>query len=681
MGLGLYLKCAIEGIKKNRKIYIPYILTSSVMFSMCHIIYALKDSKSVAAVSFFVSTGFFPWVFAFFSGLVLFYTNSFLIKRRKKEFGLYNVLGMNKCNISKILFFETLIISVVVIIFGLIGGFLLYKLAEALLLNILGGDIDYQLIVSSDASIWATIVFLIIFVCIFLNSLRQIRFSNAISLVKSGNLGEKPPKSNMIFGIIGFLLLIGAYILILSVPQSEAIYWLFISIILVIISTYIIMISSSIFIVKILKKNKKYYYKSNHFISISSMMYRIKRNGAGLASICILLTMIQFIMSVCIYVTFVTDDMIRYQYPQQNTQIKAYETDIDRLFSDDNLKIKREIIDFAKNNDVKLTNYLEYRNASAKAYSTSLYGDTINMNSAQSLNNGDEHRYIQFEIIPIEDYNKNMGTNETLNYGEAVVYMLGAEYDKDTISFACSDDQKKTFKIVDKQLEPMKVAMSWHAPKLVILVSDIGEVKEIENMISSCGEESQNILLYSFHLRFDIDCPDYKTKEFIKNFRDKTYDIRDNLRLRGIVTDNYYQSKNVDFKDIKELLFVSVFFIILLVLIVILIMYYKQVYEGYEDANGFNIMKNVGISKKEIKKSVNSQLLITFFAPLTLTALHTIFSTIMLYRIMNTNVYHDYTAFFVIIAISFILLSILYCIMYKVTSKVYYNIVGGVNKN
>ena len=681
MGLGLYLKCAIEGIKKNRKIYIPYILTSSVMFAMCHIIYSLQDSKSVAAVSYYINTGFFPWIFAFFSGLVLSYTNSFLIKRRKKEFGLYNVLGMNKSNISKILFFETLIILVVVIILGLIGGFLLYKLAETLLLSMLGGDIDYKLIASSSASMWTATVFCIIFVCIFLNSLRQISFSNAIYLVKSENLGEKPPKGNIIFGIMGFLLLIGAYILTLIATGYTMGCSFFISIILVIVSTYIIMISSSIFIFKILKKNKQYYYKSNHFVSISSMMYRIKRNGAGLASICILLTIIQFIMSACIYVTFLTDNMIRYQYPQQNTQVRAYETNIDRLFSDDNLKIKREIVNFANKNDVKLTNYLEYRNVRVNAYSTPLYDDTIDMSGEQREYSNDEYRFMHFEIIPIEDYNKNMGTNETLNHGEAVIHMLGAEYDKDTISFAWGDKQKKTFKIVDKQLDAMKIDMYWYAPKIVVFVSDIGEAKEIENMVSSCAGGNQNIFSYEFQLRFDIDCPDDKIKEFIKNFKEKTYEICDNLKLKGIMINNYYQSKYVDFKGIKELLFLSVFFIILFILVVILIMYYKQVYEGYEDANRFDIMKKVGISKKEIKKSVNSQLLIIFFAPLTLTALHTVFSTMMLYRTINISVNHDYTAFFAMIIISFILLSILYCIMYKVTSKVYYNIVGGVNKN
>lgn len=680
MRLGFYLKCAIDGIKKNRKIYIPYILTSSVMFAMCYIIYALKDSEAVSKVSLFINTGFFSWAFAFFSGLVLFYTNSFLIKRRKKEFGLYNVLGMNKLNISKILFFETLIILAIVVILGLIGGFLLYKLAETLFLSMLSGDIDYKLIISPDASTWTVTVFCIIFALIFLNSLRQIGFSSAISLVKSDNFGEKPPKSNIIFGIMGLLLLTGAYILTLNASGHEMGVCFFISIILVIVSTYIIMISSSVFIYKVLKNNKKYYYKSNHFISISSMMYRMKRNGAGLASICVLLTIVQFIISTYMFVTFVTDDMLNCQYPQQNTQVRVTEQNIDRLTSDDNLKIRKEILNFCDQNNINARNYLEYRSVSLHFYEIPIYGNKINMSSEMSSYSDDKCQFIQLEIIPIEDYNKNMGTNETLNYGEAVVSMLGSEYDKDTISFAWGDEQEKTFKIIDKQLEPMKIDRSWNTPKLVIFVSDISEAKEIENMILSCGGNSENILSYGFQLRFDIDCSDDKIKDFIKNLREKTYELADNLKLKGMIINNYSYSKYVDFKDIKELLFLSIFFIILFILVVILIMYYKQVSEGYEDANRFDIMKKVGISKKEIEKSVNSQLLLTFFAPLILTGLHTIFSTIMLCRIINSDAHHDYSAFIGMVAISFILLSILYCMMYKVTSKVYYNIVGGVDK-
>lgn len=681
MRLGFYLKFAIDGIKKNKKLYIPYILTCSVMFAMCYIICFLNDSESVSKVSVFINTGVFPWIFAFFSGLVLFYTNSFLIKRRKKEFGLYNVLGMNKRNISKILFFETVITLVIVIILGLVGGFLLYKLAETLLLSMLGGDIDYNIVMSSDASVWTIIAFCVVFALIFLNSLRQIGFSNAISLIKSESFGEKPPKSNIFVGIIGLLLLIGAYIATLNVSGSAATWWFFIGVILVIISTYIIMISSSVFICRVLKNNKRYYYKSSHFISISSMMYRMKRNGAGLASICVLLTMVQFIISTCVFVTFITDDMLRCQYPQQNTQIRVAEENFERLSSDDNLKIKREILNFASENHVNVKNYLEYKNVSFNSYYMPMYGDKINMNGEKTSYSDSKCQFTQIEIIPIEDYNNNMGTNETLNHGEAVVDMLGAEYDKDTISFAWGDEQEKTFKIVDKKLEPMKIDRSWFVPKLVILVSGMEEVKEIENMISSCGGDSQNILSHGFQLRFDIDCSDDKVKDFIKKLREKTYEIYDNLKLKGIITNNYYQSKYVDFKDIKELLFLSIFFIILFMLVVILIMYYKQVFEGYEDANRFDIMKKVGISKKEIKKSVNSQLLLTFFVPLVLTGLHTIFSTIMLCRIINSDAHHDYSAFIGMVAISFILLSILYCIMYKVTSRVYYNIVGGVDKD
>lgn len=682
MRLGFYLKFAIDGIKKNKKLYIPYILTCSVMFAMCYIICFLNDSEAVSKVSVLINAGVFPWIFAFFSGLVLFYTNSFLIKKRKKEFGLYNVLGMNKRNISKILFFETLIVLATVILLGLIGGFLLYKLAETLLLSMLGGDIDYNIVISSDASVWTIIVFCVVFALIFLNSLRQIGFSNTISLIKSESFGEKPPKSNIFVGIIGLLLLIGAYIATLNVSGSAATWWFFIGVILVIISTYIIMISSSVFICRVLKNNKRYYYKSSHFISISSMMHRMKRNGAGLASICVLLTMVQFIMSTYIYVQWLADDMLKCQYPQQNTHVRVTEENIDRLFSDDNLKIKKEILNFASENNINLKNYLEYRDVHFREMG--IYVDDNKVDMSKRLSQYPEEtkgNFFQIDFITIDEYNKNMGTNETLNRGEAIINVLGGEYNKDSITFTWGDNQEKTFKFVDKQLEPMKIDRSWYHPKIVIYVSDISEIKEIENIILSGGGNSQDILAYGIQLRFDIDCANDRIIDVIDRLRKKTYESYDNLKLNGIITNNYNQSRYIDFKDLREFLFVSIFFIILFTIVVILIMYYKQVSEGYEDANRFDIMRKVGISRKEIKKSVNSQLLITFSAPLILAGLHAVFSVNMLCKMILTTAYHDYSFFICMAFGSFIVLSLLYCIMYKATSKVYYRIVGGVDKD
>ena len=292
-----YPKLALDGIRKNKRLYIPYILTCVGMVTMFYIITFLQKSETVGAmrsgstVQRILSFGII--VIAVFACIFLFYTNSFLMKRRKKEFGLYNILGMGKRNIGIILVWESLIIALFSLAVGLFIGIAISKLAELALVNILNGAVKYSFSISPLAIVMTVAVFGAIFLLLLLNSIRQIRFSNTAALLRSENLGEKPPKGNIFIGIVGILLLGGAYWLAVSIKDPiAAMLMFFIAVIMVILGTYLTMIAGSVSFCRILQKNKKYYYKPSHFVSVSSMAYRMKRNGAGLASVCILATMV-----------------------------------------------------------------------------------------------------------------------------------------------------------------------------------------------------------------------------------------------------------------------------------------------------------------------------------------------------------------------------------------------------
>ena len=302
MKTGFYPKLALDGIKKNKRMYLPYILTCIGMVMMQYIIGFLQYSDMLASMpgartaQEMIKMG--VWVIAVFAGIFLFYTNSFLIRHRKKEFGLYNILGMGKRNIGFILFWENLIISVFSVAVGLILGIAFSKLAELGFVNIVNGDVTFAITVSAKAIIQTAAIFGVIFVLLFLNAIRQVRFSSAISLLKSENIGEKPPKGNWFVGILGVVILGAAYYIAVSIKDPlTALTLFFAAVIMVIIGTYLIMIAGSVLFCRILQKKKNYYYKSNHFISVSSMVYRMKRNGAGLASICILATMVLVMIS------------------------------------------------------------------------------------------------------------------------------------------------------------------------------------------------------------------------------------------------------------------------------------------------------------------------------------------------------------------------------------------------
>ena len=320
MRFGFYLKLALSGIRNNKKTYVPYILTGIGMVMMYYIVAFLSCSSSVTSmhgggvVREFLSLG--SNVIALFALILLFYTNSFLMKRRKKEFGLYNILGMGKNNLSRVFIWETLIISAVSIIGGLGCGILFSKAVELLIGRMLGSNVSFRFEILQRPISKAFIIFAVIFILILINSLRQIYFSKPIELIHSESVGEKPPKGNWFIALIGAGLLFAAYYISVTISDPvSAVVLFFVAVLMVIIATYLLFIAGSVVFCRLLQKNKAYYYKTNHFISISSLVYRMKRNGAGLASICILSTMVLVMISstFCLYIG--GEENLRNRYP------------------------------------------------------------------------------------------------------------------------------------------------------------------------------------------------------------------------------------------------------------------------------------------------------------------------------------------------------------------------------
>ncbi|MBS1470404.1 MAG: ABC transporter permease, partial [Lachnospiraceae bacterium] len=331
MKTGFYPKLAFDGIRKNRRMYVPFICTCIGMVMMFYIISYLHYSDTIASMNggqIMRSTlNLGSIVVGIFSCIFLFYTNSFLIRRRKKEFGLYHILGMGKLNIARILFWETLLTAVISLVLGIGFGILFSKLAELAMARLTHAQIIYSMHISPDSILFTLTVFGCIFILLFFNTLRQVHFSNAITLVQSESVGEKPPKGNILLGLLGMICLAAAYYLAVTVADPvSALGMFFIAVILVIVGTYLIMIASSVLFCRLLQKNKRYYYKANHFVSISSMAYRMKRNGAGLASICILATMVLVMLSTTVSLYFGMDDVLSNRYPYQFNTTVSYDS-------------------------------------------------------------------------------------------------------------------------------------------------------------------------------------------------------------------------------------------------------------------------------------------------------------------------------------------------------------------
>lgn len=302
MKKGFYSRLAWTGMRKNKKLYTPYILTCIGMVMMFYIVSFLAGSdvlKSMAGGDVMQSIlGLGCGVIGVFALIFLFYTNSFLIRRRKKEFGLYNILGMGKWNLARVLFWESLIIAAISLVAGLFAGIALSKFAELGMVNVLEGTASFSMSIAPAAILQTIGLFAVIFFLILLNTLRQIHLTNPIKLLHSESTGEKPPKANWFIALAGAVILAGAYYLAVSIEEPmEALMSFFVAVIMVIVATYMLFMAGSVAVCRILQKKKKYYYKTNHFVSVSSMLYRMKRNGAGLASICILCTMVLVMVS------------------------------------------------------------------------------------------------------------------------------------------------------------------------------------------------------------------------------------------------------------------------------------------------------------------------------------------------------------------------------------------------
>ena len=674
MKRGFYPRLAWSGMRKNSKLYLPYTLACIGMTAMFYILMHLADSPALklipssASVTVTLSLGSF--VMGVFSLLFLFYTNSFLVRRRFKEFGLYNVLGMNKGNISRVLAWEALINALISLAGGLFLGIALSKLAELGLVNIMGGDTDLDLRISVKALEFTVMFFCGIFLLIYINSLIKIRRSSASELVKSENFGEKPPRANWLFGLAGIVILAAAYYIAVSIKTPlTALSLFFIAVIMVIVATYLIFIAGSVWICRLLQKNKRYYYKKNHFVSVSSMVYRMKRNGAGLASICILATMVLVMISstTCLY--FGAEDALRDRYPR-DISISASYSGLDSM-TDENISALRSEISAAVGG-AETENILDYRCASLVG---SLENGILDLSEASIYSTAmTTYDYVaEVYIVPLADYNAIAGTNESLSSGEAMIYAYRMDYTDKTFAV----DELVSFR-VKKVLDSFPIAdgsaMASIAPTVFVIVPDFADtVAKLGGAVSSSGDEPASL---SWNYAFDTPVSDEEETAMCERIGERLSECSETGGYLYYSRESLAANRADFYGMFGGLFFLGIMLSIAFICAAVLIIYYKQISEGYEDRRRFEIMQNVGMTKKEIRSSINSQLLTVFFLPLIFAGLHLGFAfpfihkLLMLFNLSNLPLLIGTTA------ISFGVFALLYAVVFRVTSNAYYNIVS-----
>ena len=667
MRKGFYTKLAASNIKKNSRTYIPYIITCIITAAMFYIINSLSNNESIKKLyggeTILITLGYGTYVTAIFAFIFLFYTNSFLMKRRKKEFGVLNILGMEKRHISKVLLLENIYIAFITMLLGIIIGMVLDKAMFLILTKMLGAEHSPGFYISKEALIHTVILFGIIFFCIYLNSLRQIHLSKPIELLNGGNVGEKEPKTKWFMAILGVICLaVGYYISVTSKNPVESLSSFLIAVILVIAGTYLIFIAGSIAFLKSLRKNKRYYYKTKHFTAVSGMIYRMKQNAVGLANICILSTMVLVMISSTSSLVFGMNDLVKTRYPND---ITIYSENINNK---ENVEALEKVQKVIKDSKSDVNNEIEYSYivlAVLKNKNKFYVPENFNKMSMSDLN-----KCNNILMTSLDDYNSINSENETLNDDEILIYSRRKEYEYSTIQLF--DTKYSVKKKIKKPIDNGPFFSNNLTESIQIVVKNKSILDEMnkllnENFKEELEEESALKYLYGFDINGSED-----SKKSLYN------DIKKLLKESNFIGDS--ECGQIQREGIKGLyggmFFLGIFLGSIFTMATILIIYYKQISEGYEDKERFRIMQNVGMSHAEVKRSIHSQIMTVFFMPLIMAGIHVAFAfpivkqILMMLNLTNTRLYIICTI------VCFVAFTIIYAVIYSLTAKIYYHIVS-----
>ena len=675
MNASFYFKIAKTNIKNNRKIYFPYILTSICMVMIMYVVSFLANDPMIAkkfaggaTLQGLLKLG--VYIIMIFSALFLFYTNSFITKRRKREFGLMSVLGMDKKNISLVMLWENIIVDFTSIAVGLVLGLLLSKLTQGVLFNILGesaAPLDFS--VNLTDMLITVLVFLVIFAVIFFDSIRQITFTNTIDLLHSSNKGEKEPKANYIMAVIGVGFLGGGYALSQLVQQAySAISLFFVAVIFVIVGTYALFIAGSVALAKVLKKNKSYYYKPSHFVSVSGMTYRMKRNGAGLASICILSTMVLVMLSTTVCMFAGVEKTSQLRYPMDVTTMIGLSDGLEEECAVFEAEMHRK----ADNLGVKIEREVEYNTWNA-------YVEDKNTGVFRTGEASSEVNPVQLNFFSIDAYNDTSLTGEkiSLGDGEALILTYDCEYSFDTFEINDVKLSVKEVKPTNGNFTFLATLFSNSIPQILVFTND--SAAELYRQVKNVSEGEKCYV--NRYIGWDVsDCDDETLDQLCSDIRQIWLDgntaENTDWTLSTVYTDTYVNDFNYQVATYGGLFFLAIILGLVFISGTVLIMYYKQVTEGYEDAERYEIMKKVGMTEREIKKSINSQILTVFFAPLIAAGIHIAFAYNMIKLMLRVMVAAAGSAFLYTTLICYAVFAVFYIAVYLITSKAYYRTIS-----
>lgn len=657
-----YSKFALNNLIKNKRFVLPYILSAIFTIASFYILSSLalgnnldKLPTGIAATKQVLSFGVI--VIALFSTIFLFYTYSFLVKRRIKEFGLYSVLGMTKKQIARILVLETIFVGLFTVTVGLVIGMLFDKLMLLFLLKLFKAGVSFGFSISIVAIIATVLLFGGIYSLLLVYTVFKITRLKIVALLKEENTGEREPKSRIVLAILGVISTGYGYYLAQTIQNPvKAVMMFFVAVVAVILGTYLIFMAVSITVLKIMKNNKNFYYKTKNFISVSGLLYRMKRNAVGLANICILSTMVLVTMGTTSALYAGMEDSYSTRFPRQ-IMVTGYQSSTEKLE-----EIEKNVQEATTQAGVKATDIISYN---MLAVVGEIEGTKVTFTPEVGLSGVDKVKTII--VLEEKDYNKVAKEKATLNNNEALLFIdKKGKYNENEINIQGVD-----LKIKEKLTE-FPGALGSAAANIMdsyyVVVKDKTITSKIDTemkkVLKRGDDETGNITNYA---GFNISDKNQEAK-VIENF--KKLEKAGNIDVAGKIENEQ------DFKGFfASFLFIGVFISMIFVVSQVVIMYYKQISEGYEDKNKFEIMRKVGLTDKQIKQSIRSQVLMIFFAPLVVATLHVAVAYPFIKKILLLFLAGDNNIFLVAMIITVIIFALFYLIVYLFTSKTYYRII------
>ena len=670
MHKGIFSRLAKQNIRNNKSTYIPYMITCIFCIAMIYMMEFLRDCptldqavRQADEVRMIVFTG--EIVVEIFCIIFLIYSNSFLMKRRQKEIGLYNILGLERNHIGIVMFLETIITSIGSLAGGIAVGIIGSKLALLLLLKLLHIPSVLGFYISVKGIFTCLFMFGIVFLMILFLNLAKIHLSRPVELLRGNNTGEKEPAAKWLMALVGFICLgAGYYLAVTTESPIKAITIFLLAVILVMAGTYLLFTAGSIVILKFLRRRKSFYYRTGNFISISGMLYRMKQNAIGLASICILSTGVLLMISMTVSIYFGMNDIMLNRYPYDvdmsvtsisedecQTAIEAFE----KAIADNKVPVEKSVEEI----------YLDIV--------CSKNGDQILIKPANTIRNSDS--VLVLSLLNQAEYERLTGISANLNDGEIFAWYPSA-VQKDSVTV---DETEFTVKKwLDKN--PLTCGEDAVSDNAVLVVTD-EDFKKFDEMRTEMYKGVSSALAgedLTLHLGLDItgsetDKIDFGTPvmEVVKDLK-KNGGLSENSWITSGIRQQEYESY---YADNGSLLFIGIFLGSLFLMGTAMIIYYKQISEGYEDQKRFEIMQKVGLSRREVRSSVRRQILMVFFLPLLMAMLHITMAFPMIRRMLllfgmtNTKLFIGCTAGTVLI------FAVVYGLIYLMTACSYYHIV------